>query len=328
MVTMPLGQAAASARSFFKRIGQIPTGFKRLFLETKDAVVLYTKKQTQSIKNLRRRDEELIRENFASVQKLIIYFFLQLPPIIGIVPTIVYLRYPRQLLTRHFWSDEEFKSYAVEEYKERRIHAEKLSHLLENIPKIDPKTDETIPSACVTYHLPLQLDKLSAEHIKTLAGANGICSTQFMLNYTPTIVLRSWLKARAMEIALDDRLLANEGLHELSQHDLQTACLRRGLNPCLNPSTQVNTATSTANSGDDTAVSPPSTASTLSSTASTFNSTTTTSSNTSETTATNTTVMTAVTTKANGKTTHPSENMGQDRLKKYLLDWIQSPVSR
>jgi hypothetical protein len=71
-------------------VGQIPTGFKKLFLETKDAIILYSKKQSQSLKRLRRKEEELIRSNFSSVQKLIIYFFLQLPPIIGIIPVCLF----------------------------------------------------------------------------------------------------------------------------------------------------------------------------------------------------------------------------------------------
>ncbi len=88
---LSIGQGLASAKVFFKRMSQVPTGFKKLFFETKDALVLYSKKQSQarSAKKLKRREEELIRSNFASVQKLIVYFFLQLPPIIGIIPVRV-----------------------------------------------------------------------------------------------------------------------------------------------------------------------------------------------------------------------------------------------
>jgi hypothetical protein len=203
------------------KLKQIPTGFQKLMFESKDVVVLYTKKITSSANNLRRREQELIRRNMESVQKLVVYFFLQLPPIIGILPTIVYLRYPRQLLTRHFWSDEEAKAYMVEEYEERRVHARKLADLIKDHSNLDISM----------YHLPSHLNTLPSHYIKTLAGANGIVSTQFILNWSPSFLLKMWLRTRAVEISNDDILLAKEGLNELTLEDLQLACLRRGLNP-------------------------------------------------------------------------------------------------
>ena len=78
--------AVNSIKQFAKRAGQVPTGFKKLFFETKDVFTLSLKKQSQNLKRLRRKEEELIRSNFSAIQKLTIYFFLQLPPIIGVIP--------------------------------------------------------------------------------------------------------------------------------------------------------------------------------------------------------------------------------------------------
>lgn len=113
----------------------------------------------------------------------------------------------------------------TEEYNERRTHALKLSKLLE---------DDLPPGSTLThYHLPKTLDSLPTQHIVTLAGANGICSTQMILNNSPSALLKLWLRARAEEIARDDTLLYSEGINELTPDEVQLACLRRGLNPCV-----------------------------------------------------------------------------------------------
>jgi hypothetical protein len=112
----------------------------------------------------------------------------------------------------------------VEEYNERRFHAKQLMKLLE---ESNGSTNQ------ITYHLPKRLENLPHHHIKTLAGANSICSTQFILRYSPSTALKMWLEDRAKEIAQDDELLSHEGVNELAIDDLQLACLRRGLNPSL-----------------------------------------------------------------------------------------------
>lgn len=206
-------------KKFFQRVTQIPSGFKKVFAETKEVMALSKKKKTLTLKNLNRRQEELMRTNHLALSKLVTFFLAQIPPIIGYIPLFVYFSYPRQLLTHHFWSEEEKTKFPVEQYAECRIHANALAKFVETRKEaINFKTS---------------LDTLPAAHLESLAGANNICSSQTVLKLAPTILLKRWLKSRSRELVLDDTLLRLEGVNDLDTIELQNACVRRGLNPCV-----------------------------------------------------------------------------------------------
>ena len=73
----------SSLQRFINRVQQVPGGFKKLFFETKDVLFLLRKR---SQTKLTRRETELVRHNIDSLKKVGVYFFLQLPPIIGMIP--------------------------------------------------------------------------------------------------------------------------------------------------------------------------------------------------------------------------------------------------
>lgn len=77
------------ARQLFKRVSQIPSGFKKVYVETKQVMILTNKKKSLRLKNLSRREEELIRTNHLAISKLVTFFFAQLVPIIGYIPVSV-----------------------------------------------------------------------------------------------------------------------------------------------------------------------------------------------------------------------------------------------
>ena len=79
----------SSLQRFINRVQQVPGGFKKLFFETKDVLFLLRKR---SQTKLTRRETELVRHNIDSLKKVGVYFFLQLPPIIGMIPVSYYLQ--------------------------------------------------------------------------------------------------------------------------------------------------------------------------------------------------------------------------------------------
>jgi hypothetical protein len=85
-VILPLEASMEGIRRFFIQISQVPGGFNRLFTESYDVLKLLRKKRMHNIAHLSRREEKIILTNIRALQKLGIYFFLQLPPIIGILP--------------------------------------------------------------------------------------------------------------------------------------------------------------------------------------------------------------------------------------------------
>ena len=98
------------------------------------------------------------------------------------------------------------------------MHADTLAKLMKSRDAITVKSS---------------FDSLSNTHLKSLAGANGICSSQTALKFAPSFLLRRWLKSRSRELIVDNTLLQIEGVNELDTIELQNACVRRGLNPCV-----------------------------------------------------------------------------------------------
>lgn len=73
-------------KQFFKRVRQVPAGFKTVYAETKEVRALSRKKASLSLKNLSRREEELIRYNRLCLSKIAVFLAAQVPPIIGYLP--------------------------------------------------------------------------------------------------------------------------------------------------------------------------------------------------------------------------------------------------
>jgi hypothetical protein len=57
-----------------------------VFWETKTSLILSYNKASGLISKLNRRESEMVRTNFNTVKKLGVFFFVQLPPIIGTIP--------------------------------------------------------------------------------------------------------------------------------------------------------------------------------------------------------------------------------------------------
>lgn len=207
-----------------KRIRGIPSGIKSVIQETVETVKIL-RSNNYTLKNLSRRQYELIRSNKATLQKLSFFLIANIPPIVGSLFAAFWLCYPRQLLTKHFWDENSQSSYLMENYEEKRLFAMQL--LSQRGSLVGEK-----------QYCSQEFDNLSADDILILSGANGICGATTIYTVLPTFWLRRWLRLRANEIAMDDTLLVSEGLGDLSAEELQMALYRRGFNPTLSSDPQ------------------------------------------------------------------------------------------
>ena len=67
-------------KAFFRQVKQVPKGFKRVFFEAKHAF------QIRDKRFLTRREYEMVRNSSLAVRKVGLFFVLQLPPVIGLLP--------------------------------------------------------------------------------------------------------------------------------------------------------------------------------------------------------------------------------------------------
>ena len=210
------------ASHYIKLAGQLPAGFKNVFTETKDSLVL--RKLRYADKPLSRRQEILLKKNSEALSKLFLFAIVQTVPVAGWIPIIVALNYPRFLLTDHFWSIDQKTEFKLDEFIERRQHCVELrDHIASQFPSAESSTFRTVGMSS-------SLDALPSKYIKLLAGANAIHGNIITQKYSPTFITSYLMKRNAEFICKDDALLRSEGLDDLSEMELQDALLQRGFN--------------------------------------------------------------------------------------------------
>lgn len=195
---------------------QIKTKFKQI---TGGISILYNEaKYVYKLdkKSLNRRNNSIMVTHYNDIKKVGVFVLVQTIPIIGWFPIFFAMIYPKQILTKHFWNEEEYNRFMKEDYEERLKYGQNLNNYLQkrkiNIEKIS-------------------IDSLHHEHLFHLAGANQVCSNEILLKIAPSIACQAWLKTRASEIRKDDELLYVEGINDLTLRELQIANARRGLDP-------------------------------------------------------------------------------------------------
>jgi hypothetical protein len=117
-------------RLLIDKIKVIPYGFKRVYQEGKEVARILHQSDgaKRGGKHYSRRENELVRQHFASIRKLGIFFLVQLPPIIGYIPMFLALKYPRQILTYHFYDNDPpmLQRFLQEEFGDRNCYAVQL----------------------------------------------------------------------------------------------------------------------------------------------------------------------------------------------------------
>mmetsp|Transcript_24466 Transcript_24466/g.35970 ORF Transcript_24466/g.35970 Transcript_24466/m.35970 type:complete len:304 (+) Transcript_24466:87-998(+) len=189
-------------------------------------------------KCLTRRDVENIRKLNVDESKLKL-LVCGLVPILGNVFVPIALYYPNLVKPSFLWSERDFVKNTIKEAGERAKWSRSFrdSTLLPNASIIasrfstvkSRKGDAISVLEMFAPFSAMGIDSLSSAHIVSLCRAHSLCSAPFMYTLAPASWQRKWLKIRAEEIITDDKLLYAEGLHDLTEMELVTACLRRGL---------------------------------------------------------------------------------------------------
>ena len=199
---------------FFAAVKNMTNGFVVLYKETKVAARMLINQSSKSSyvsKSVLRTEIEFLRSNRESVKKMTGFFFLQLVPILGYVPIVVGLIYPRQVFSHHFWSEEQKLLFLGEEFEERRKYCVDLAKEL-NFNVLQSSKDYFFLLRSNLSSIPydeIALRTISSAHLTALAGAVGVCSNKAVLLLSPNVLLRYWLLKRAKEIIEDDRYILN-----------------------------------------------------------------------------------------------------------------------
>lgn len=215
----------AQLQKLFAQFKIVPTAFKSIYRDSVSSIKAQYRAEYKGEK-LTRREVELIRTNLGEMSRAILLGVFAAPPIIGYLPLILAFSYPRQLLSKPFWSEEQRNSFFNDEFQERKEATQELQKFIKH-PSDQAQNSTSFLSSIGSA----PISTLSSAHINTLARANAIFNIPFLYHVIPKPGVTFLLSRRAKEIHADDLLLETEGIADLSYTELQIACLRRGFHP-------------------------------------------------------------------------------------------------
>lgn len=210
------------ARDTFRKIGAFVGSLKTVVMQTWRLVPIRRK----LVKN--RAEHEEVRVNNAALVPVTFMGLAQFIPILGNLPVLLALAYPRQLLSEAFYTPEQLAAVRLEEFSEKVVARRAVAEALKSAD--GAYTNWTHFQAAGRFHLPT----CPHAHLHSLCRSNALFATHALYNVLPDSVLKSSLVQRAREIAQDDELLRPAlALEALSDAELLTACTRRGAPPTL-----------------------------------------------------------------------------------------------
>ena len=206
------------------------SGFKVLFNESLECGKLLYQKDFKN-KVLSRRETEMIRYNAHALKKMIGVGTVVALPFVGNFFLIVCLKYPRELLTAHFWSDDDYIRFIKMESNERLYGAKLLMQAIPNTSNsASLKLQQIVDIAQSCNNL------MTNQYLRGLGYSHSIFVNKTMLNFVfskfPPYALNHLLHSRIREISSDDLLLYNEVIKEkceLQHKELFLISVRRGL---------------------------------------------------------------------------------------------------
>jgi hypothetical protein len=214
--------AVHAARETLTRIGVFLGSLKGVVVQTSKLAPLRVKHRTQ----LTRTQIEALRENTEALVPTVFLAMSQFVPVLGNVPVVAAIAYPRLLLSTSFFDATQLRTIREEEWKEKEAARGVLLSSALVQPESAPAPLETLPSK----HL-AELSKAQALYANKIIYA---AADQIGLPFS--VFIRRKLEKRASEIEMDDVLLRElpGGLEEgLTEAEASTAATRRGASPQL-----------------------------------------------------------------------------------------------
>ena len=228
-----------SVKSLYKSTSGIPAGFGKLYQEGKTAINITVSQNSKVVPtykgNCLSRQENNKKRSFIESIKILSPILLLYPsPLVGNLPIFVALMFPKQLLTYHFWSDEQKHLFLREDFLIRRTHALNVYNHNRTIYQDKLLHENTI--YLLSLKEKLHMKDFSSSHLRDLAACNSVFSRHpWFLNISPRILLLHKLRLRAKLIMEDDHAILKSCVNKnvswrqiMSLTELQQFCVKRG----------------------------------------------------------------------------------------------------
>jgi hypothetical protein len=178
--------------------------------------------QSKIYEKLNRNEIEMAKLTLRSLNKIGIFFILQAPPVIGLIPIFVALLFPRYILTKHFWNKEQTEGFFQQDWEERYSASMKLfsdfliyerKEFKDSSFKSMLELRKLLFGSNLEHHSPFPYN-LPLFHEKyflcLLLQANGIFTNTLAIFCLPSFYLKRCLNQHVYEIINDDLILLKE----------------------------------------------------------------------------------------------------------------------
>ncbi|XP_065834671.1 LETM1 domain-containing protein 1-like [Oscarella lobularis] len=237
-----LPNSTPNSQSFFSRIKSLVKTFiggcKLLWTDLKISRDLIIKEKHEK---LTRRETQFILQTKRDALKLVPTLLAFCIPFVGYaVPPLAFL-YPRLLLTRHFWTDQQKENFSADEYKSRFQNylpvvktVAAAVHYAPNIREIRPLCDKVVNEEPMSINeflrlsqlfesSDLSLEKLPKYHLVRL------CKARALPTWIPLkIILKRNLRKSVLMIYEDDLAIGREGFEVLTDKEMTNVFQARG----------------------------------------------------------------------------------------------------
>ena len=217
------------ARDTFRKIGAFVGSLKTVAVQTWRLVPVRRKE----VKSRSRAEREQVRINNAALVPVTFLGLSQFIPVLGNIPVLLALAYPRQMLSEAFYTPDQLALVRQEEYAEKVMARRAVADALCSAQGV--YTSLTHFQKKGRFHLPTCREQ---SHLEALCRSNALFASHRLYSILPGSLLKSSLVQRAREIAQDDELLRpalalESASAAFSDTELLTACTRRGSKPTL-----------------------------------------------------------------------------------------------
>ncbi|XP_017562536.1 LETM1 domain-containing protein 1 [Pygocentrus nattereri] len=222
-------------------------GFRVLFQDAKELHKIKTRMIANNIdyQKLPYREMEKLRQVRRDMIKAIPLVIISIPPFANYLVFVLMYLFPRQLLIRHFWTQQQLLEFQAVYHMQRAQHHQAIldglertvssvqdhrlqSHLENLCRKVQSGAHPVVSDVHAVRTLfsgpPLGIRRMYADQMRHL------CPLLFLTPRLPAFWIGRRLNSHALELMQLDRAIVRLGLHQLNDMELREACYVRGLN--------------------------------------------------------------------------------------------------
>lgn len=223
-------------------------GTKGLYVENKQAWEIRRRiKQNDSSSQLTRQEMMVLRQAHRDLIKSLPLLLFFAVPLVGYAAPLIGYRFPKQLLPWQFWRPSQKTEFFQEDAQARAHFYPQLVDMLLQMEKkdkclqemmalhgskgLDPvQVTELIPFFDDKTQGPASISVLPRKHLIVLARSIALTpSFAWVWNFAQRPMIIKYLETRMEQLRVDDVMLLEEGIEELSLAELEFACEERGI---------------------------------------------------------------------------------------------------